>query len=1045
MPKEGPIYPLSSSQEIVWLHEQMLPDSHAYNSTAALELRGELDREALVDSWAEVLRRHPGLRLELVDRDGGLPGQRVSEQAEPRVREVDLSSAEDPEDEFAALVRAEAALPMDTYTAPLVRWCLVRMGPGHHRLIHVEHHLVHDGRSWIIALRDLFTLYRARVLGETPVLPEPRSYVEHLREGARTGVQEASRRYWEEELRDASHEISLPGLGRPAAERRHNGAQLRQTLDRSLVEQLNAHCPRAGHTPYTTLLTLFGELLRRHSGQQDFLVGTATGNRRPGWEESVGMFVNTIPVRLRPDPHASAEEGVDEVTDVLMRALPHQEVPVQELTRALGLHTDGSRNPMFNVMFSAHDTPLPRVELPGLEMSMVEAFNAGTTRDFDLDVVVIPQERTISGPEGHAAAGMTLVWDYDADVFPEESIALLSRRFKDMLEDYLARPGATLASLAPLTGDALPAWQAGQDRPAVAFDPALRDGTATALVSGALTWTYADLDREVTALANRLSSAGVSAGRPVAVVLPRGAESVTALLACLRTGAVYAPLSPDDPQPRLAQLLDRLRPALVLATRESALSLPVDSPPVGLLDGGEFPRAAPGRAMDGVAYVVHTSGSTGLPKPVMVARDALETYLAGIGDRLALTPRDKVLVFAKPSFDQNLEDVLATLAAGAALVLPRREVPTAEELVAVLAGRQVTVANLPTSYFLSVRAQLTEAWRDGRWSPRTLVLGGERLPLDVLADWMHPGLTVLNAYGVTEATVTSVTHTVTADDIAQGGDAPLGTEIAGTTVHVLDEGLHPLPAGAIGELAIGGGTLALGYLDNESATAERFLTVPALGGARVYRTGDRGYRDLAGRIHFLGRRDNQIKLRGHRIEVEEIEVAASAELGGRPCAVVLHEDQESGPALMGFVQTDEPLDERVLHKALSQRLPTAFLPARWVALEAMPSLAGGKPNRVELARMAALTPREQAPSAPEGEKVFSRPGEDLLAEGWREVLGHDRFTPDSHFFQVGGHSLIAAQLAAWLEPRLGFRPQLRKIFQNPVLADQARVFAEVSR
>ncbi|MFF4381799.1 amino acid adenylation domain-containing protein [Kitasatospora sp. NPDC001547] len=1055
-PPEGPVYALSPSQEIVWLHEQLLPGSRAYNSTAAIELRGELDVRALLDSWEEVLRRHPGLRLELVDREGGLPGQRVSANSVPRFREVDLSAAEDPEAEFAALVRSEADTPLDTYAAPLVRWCLVRMGPDHHRLVHVEHHLVHDGRSWVIALRDLFTLYRCRLLGTEPVLPRPRGYQEHLQESARTADLAKSLQYWQEELRGAAHEIALPGLGRPGAERRHHGAQLRQALDRRLVERLHDHCATSGHTAFTTLLTLFAELLRRHSGRDDLVVGTATANRGPGWEESVGMFVNTIPLRLRPDPAGPADEAVDEVTDVLMRGLPHQEVPVQELTKALGLHTDGARNPMFNVMFNAHDTPLPVIDVPGLEVSLDEAFTAGTTRSFDLDVVLIPHERTIGADGSRPGSGMTAVWDYDADVFPEESIRLLAARFEELLESYLARPGARLASLAADSTAAAVAAAAGSravgsadpsDDRVAALDPSRRDGTATALVSGALTWTYADLDREVTALADRLTRAGVTAGRPVAVVLPRGAGSVVALLACLRTGAVYAPLSPDDPRDRLALLLDRLRPALVLATADSALGLPVQGPPVGLLDTAEFPAAAPGRSVEDAAYVIHTSGSTGTPKPVAVPRRALDTYLAGMGERLALTAADRVLVFARPSFDQNLEDVLVTLAAGAALVLPQREVPTADELVAVLAGRRVTVANLPASYFLSVRGELAAARRDGRWQPTTVVVGGERLPVDALADWAHPGTRLLNAYGVTEATVTSVTHTVTADDLVRGGDTPLGTEIDGTRVLVLDTGLDPLPDGAVGELAIAGGTLATGYLDDERTTAERFVTLPALGGRRVYRTGDRGYRDPAGRIHFLGRRDNQVKLRGHRIEPEEIEAVASAELGGRSCAVVLHDDPVAGPVLTGFVATDGPLDERALHRALAGRLPAPFLPARWIARASLPTLPGGKPDRARLAALAATAapagPAAQATGTGTGPGTqdgtgFTGPGESLLAEGWRAVLGHDRFTADSHFFQVGGHSLLAAQLVAWLEPRLGHRPPLRTVFRNPILADQAR-------
>ncbi|MDJ1137006.1 non-ribosomal peptide synthetase [Streptomyces iconiensis] len=1077
--------PLSSSQEIVWLHEQMQPGSRAYNFTASLDLWGTLDEAALRDGLAAALDRHPGLRLELVAVPGAVPGQRVAEGCAPRYRTVDLSGADDPEAAFAELLRTEAETPLDTHQAPLLRWTLARLGDGRHRLVHVEHHLVHDGHSFALLLKDVFTVYRAHVLGEQAGLGPAPSYEEYVRTGiGADGTDERARSlaYWADELRTASFDLPLPGLARAGTSRRHHGGQLRQSIGADLAERLREHTRAQGHTPFAAMLGLFAELLRRHSGRADMVVGTAVGNRPRGFEETVGMFVNTVPLRLRLDPEAPAEEAMDEVTDTLFRALPHQQVPVQELTRALGLHTSGADNPLFSVAFSAHDAVLPEIEVPGLEVSLFEGFNTGTTR-FDLDLVLLPDDRRMVGPR-HGAAGMGLVWDYDADLFDEDTVRLLAERFVELLRGYLEAPRTALAALTAegptadagddadatdATGtagladatrvanaaDAVPAPAPVPAAPVTGtpddpLDPAARiDPALPALLTGSRQLTYGELNERVTELAGRLRGAGVSAGQPVAAVLPRGVDSVIALLACLRTGAVYCPLSPGDPEARLELLLNRLAPALVLATSAGASTLPGDGVPLALLDGPAFPPAHPAPAIEGAAYVIHTSGSTGVPKPVAVGQPALAAHLTGVGDRFALTAGDRALLFAQPAFDVSLEEVLPALSAGACLVVPEQEVPTGGELVELLAEARVTVANLPTSYALTMREELGAALREGRWTPRLLVLGGERIPTDTLRGLFQAlearGAAALNVYGVTEAAISSTVHEITAADLVDGAEIPLGTELPGERVHVLDAGRRPLPAGAVGELALSGAGLAEGYPGNEEATAARFVTLPALGGERAYLTGDLGYRDARGRLWFLGRRDNQIKLRGYRIELEEVEAAASAALGGRSCAVVLDGAAPGGPRLVGFVESADEPDQQALHTALAQRLPGALVPGRWVRLDAMPTLSGGKPDRTALgSAAAALAPPSPATEEQEDATgALADPEFALLAEGWREVLGHARFSPASHFFQVGGHSLLAAQLAAWLEPRIGERPPLRVLFQHPVLADQARALTAV--
>ena len=1047
--------PLSSSQEIVWLHEQVQPGSRAYNFTASLDLWGTLDTEALRGGLAAALERHPGLRLELVAVPGAMPAQQVADSCAPRLRTVDLRSEADPEVAFAQLLRTEAETPLDTYEAPLLRWTLARLADDQHRLIHVEHHLIHDGHSFAILLGDVFGVYRARVLGEPIELPAASSYADHVRSSAaaaQSAERQASLEYWADELRDASYDMPLPGLARPGAQRRHRGGQLRQSIGADLAERLRDHARERGLTPFSTLLGLFAELLRRHSGRSEMVVGTAVGNRPRQFADAVGMFVNTIPLRLRLDPKAPAEDTMDEVTDTLIRALPHQDVPVQELTRALALHTSGADNPLFGVMFSAHDAVLPDIEVPGLDITLFEGFNTGTTR-FDLDVVLLPDDRRGVGPR-HGAPGMTLVWDYDADLFGEDVAKLLAERFLDLLRAYLDSPATVLADLA------LPAAAAAAaESPAPAdlvsegpLDPvAAHDPSLPALLIGARRLTYGDLNEQVTSLAQRMRAAGVAGGRPVAAVLPRGADSVVALLACLRTGAVYCPLSPSDPASRLEVLLDRLAPALVLTSADAGATLPAHHP-TAYVDAGSFPSARPAAEVPGAAYIIHTSGSTGIPKPVAVGRGALENHLTGAAGRFGLTVGDRVLLFAQPSFDVALEEVLPSLYAGACLVVPEREVPTGAEIAELLAAARVTVANLPTSYFLAVREELRPVLREARWAPRLLLLGGERIPADALRAFLaDTDATVLNVYGVTEAAISSTVYEITREQLADGAEVPLGTELPGERIHVLDAALRPLPAGGVGELAIAGAGLAEGYVGNPEATAARFVRIDALGGERVYLTGDLGYRDRDGLLHFLGRRDHQIKLRGYRIELEEVEAAASAVLGGRSCAVVLDRDAAGGPRLVGFLENTEeaqqPFDEQSLHIELGRRLPAALVPARWARLDAMPTLAGGKPNRKALTRMAAAlqptAPVEEHTAPETGPVTFTDPTLALLADGWREVLGHNRFTEASHFFRSGGHSLLAAQLAAWLEPRIGARPPMRLLFQNPVLADQARALEAV--
>jgi hypothetical protein len=441
---------LAPSQEIIWLHEELFPDSRAYNFTASLDLTGTLDVAALHGGLVAVLNRHDALRLELVP--GAFPPrQRVNPSCEPRFRIVDLTSAPDQDTAFERLWREQHDEHFDTARAPMVRWTLIRLGPDRHRLLHTEHHLVHDGWSFALVLRDLFTFYRELAHDVPATLPPPGTYINYVAQATALRAHlETTRQavaYWRSALDGAAFDLPLAGRSQPRRVRPSlDGGQLRTTLGPQSAHRLREAARRDGHTPFSVLLTLFAETLRRSTGRTDMVLGTAIGNRPPGFEETVGMFVNTLPLRLRLDPRARAVDAVDDNTETLIRSLAHRSVPIQDLAKGLGVHSSsGLDNPLFHAMFSAHDAPLPSIDGLGLDVTIYEAYNTGSSR-FDLDVVLIPDARRTVNPHT-APSGMLVLWDYAADLFDPPAVRILHDRLGQLLDAYLDNNTATLDDL----------------------------------------------------------------------------------------------------------------------------------------------------------------------------------------------------------------------------------------------------------------------------------------------------------------------------------------------------------------------------------------------------------------------------------------------------------------------------------------------------------------------------------------------------------------------------------------------------------------------
>lgn len=1027
---------LSAQQELVWLHQRLSPDSAAYHFTAVFDLDGVLDRDALRRSLERVVGGHDAFRLAVSTDE---PTQRIADGEVPvHLDELDLRDAADPEGGFQDALRQLAAKPFRLDAPPLGRWLLVTLAERRHRLVHCEHHLIHDGRSFSTFVAALFTTYRAITSGQEPSVPPApgyADYVRHCRRPAyRAEVAEALS-WWQDELAGTDFAATFHGLARSRAPRREfTGGQLRQSLPPALVRALHERAARDGHTPFAVLYGLFAELLRRHHGQDDFVLGTAVGNRPPAFRHTIGMMVNSLPVRLRHQPGWSGTDLADAAMRSLFAALDHQAAPVHEIVRRLGASTGQLDNPLFRVMFSQHDSALPRWTVPGLDVGVTEGINLQSAR-FDLDVVVIP---------GHCALGdgpaeaLTTVWDYSTERFTPADVTLLSARYERLLRAYLAAPDAPVREL-PMDEPPTPAVAASgrgtappvADRLRAAF---ARFADAVAIHHGSDTLSYADLAARVRQTRAALHDAGARPGHVVAALLPRGVDAIVHLLACLDAGLSFAPLPVDTPDVRVTRMVERLRPVLLIAEPDRCARLgeaATNVVPTGWTSSVAPPPTA--RTVD-AAYVIHTSGSTGVPKAVAVSRPSLDAAVDRSIEAYALTPADRTLQFTNPAFDVFLEEVLPTLAQGGALVVPRVDVPDGAELAALLLLRRVSVLNLPTAYLASVVADLSAGLAGRDHALRLVVVGGERLPAELAREIaaIAPDLRVCNAYGVTEATITSTLHDV-APMAPTGDEVPIGRPLPGVRVVVLDDRDVPQPVGVPGEIAIGGAGTDCWYVDEPELTARRFRPLTA-GGEPYYRSGDIGYWRPDGTLCFVGRQDRQVKVRGHRIEPEEVELAARRVSGDRECAVLLF-GAAAGARLVGFVEDPPAGLVDLLPRRLGETLPRVSVPEQWIAVPAFPRQAGsGKVDRAALRRIAVDRP---APPAPD----VADPVLHLVLAVYRDVLGREVGAHDD-FFDMGGHSLLAARVAALVESRLGRRVQMRLVFERPRPADLAEAIRD---
>ncbi|MFD0318147.1 amino acid adenylation domain-containing protein [Streptomyces flavalbus] len=1060
-PADGPVRvrprperpPLSASQQRLYFLDRLDPGAPTYLLPAAWRLTGPLDVPALRAAVTDLVARHEQLRVVFPEHEG-VPHQRVLPVPDAVLDVVDVSAppGEDRDRHLDGAVHAAALRPFDLAREPAFRATLVRAADDDHVLVLGMHHIISDGWSLDLLVRDLTELYRARSEGRGPDLPElPLDYADYAI-WQRADDQSAALDHWTSRLAGLTP-LELPtDHPRPDLPASH-GAVHAVPLPPALTDALAALGRRAGTTTYMTVLAAFQAALAFHSGQHDIAVGTVVANReRVETENVVGFFVNTLVLRgdLSDDPTPAAL--LARTRERVLEAFSHQSLPFEKVVEALSPERDLVRNPLVQVLYTHTETG-----------SGTLALGAATGTPHRIGLTTAKFDLTLDLRDGDGRTELAFV--YRPDLFTEESVAALARHTVRFLEAFHTTPDAPLSTVDPLTA-AERAHLLGPDGPAHALDapvPAPRTAAdrltdhiartphAVAVTGSGRHLTYAQLDARATALARRLRAAGVTDGALVGVCLDRTPDLAVALLAVWRAKAAYLPLDPTHPKARREFTVTDSGIELIVtdtATRPAVEGLPARLLELDTPDptehAGDAPHAedaVPGH--DDLAYVIYTSGSTGRPKGVEITHGNL-AWLLGAADRhFDFGPDDVWTLLHSPAFDFSVWELWAPLATGGrVVVLTGDEVRDPAAVHRTLREERVTVLNQTPAAFKGLRAHLRDTGADFcDLALRTVVFGGDAFDVRDYRDWFTtpgPRPALVNMYGITETTVHVTIRTITEDDVHGTVRSPIGRPLSAAHGYVLDAWGRLVPHGGVGELHVSGGGVARGYRNRPELTAERFLEDPfaAAPGARMYRTGDLVRVLPDGQLAYVGRADHQVKIRGYRIEPGEIETALRALPGVTDTAVVARHD--GGTArLVAHVVTPEgrPLDPPALRDGLRLTLPEYMVPALFVRHERLPLTANGKVDRAALTAVRPTTTGPAAHTAPEG------PTETALAAVFGQVLGVEHVSRTDNFFDLGGDSILALRLVG--TARLaGLAFTVADVFRARTLADLAAVATE---
>ncbi len=1015
-------FPLSFAQQRLWFLEQLEGPGAAYNVRLPIKLLGPLDLHSLQAAVDYVVSRHETLRTRLV-MIAGEPQQVIAASAKVQIETLTAAGAD--RDGIAQQLSELAAQPFDLVTGPLLRVYLLRVSSTEHRLLLLTHHSISDAWSSGVLFRDIAAAYNDYLAGRSPDRPElPVQYADYAvwqREWLQGPELDKHIEYWRRQLAQAPALLPLPTDRPRPARQTYAGSRWGHGLDAQLTAELQALAQSESSTLFMLLLAAFAVLLSRYSGSDDLVIGApVAGRQRAELEELVGFFANTLALRIDLRGAPSFTVLLDRVRTHSLEAFAHQELPFEKLVEVLKPERQLSHSPVFQVMFILQNTPWDAQPMQGLQVSPGE-IDPGKNAKFDL---------TLSASMFDGS--LWLNFEYNTDLFDQSTVEAYAGAYEQLLRSIVADPSQSilclpLAATSPLQGP-LQGWNAtsraydgAATLAALIARQARRCPDATAVLYAQEQWSYTELQTRADAIAAQLRAAGAAENVLVALCVDRGFAMLASVLGVLGSGAAFLPLDPVHPPARRQDMLSDSGAALVITDQPrlfknySGHLFTVDSQGRMLEHSQGRRRPVPVVANEALAYLIYTSGSTGQPKAVMVPQRAVINFLQSMAREPGIDSKDAWLAVTTLSFDIAVLELLLPLMVGArVIVAPARSVHNAEALAELIDSSKATIMQATPSTW---RLLVNIGWQG---SPGLKILcGGETLEPGLAANLLSCGDSLWNLYGPTETTIWS-----TLKQVRDASAITIGRPIANTQVWICDAGLNLQPVGVPGELCIGGAGVAQAYLGQPALTAERFVADPfsEVAGARLYRTGDRARWRADGELELLGRLDRQVKLRGFRLELGEIEAALSRCAGVSAAVVDLESPDAGEPRLVAWVVGSDWQAES-LRAALSQQLPDYMLPSAWVALDELPLTANGKLDRRQLpAPAAALPVAGRGPSSAL---------EASVCELYAVVLDQVSVPATADFFALGGHSLLATQLVARLRDVLQVELPLRVVFETP--------------
>jgi amino acid adenylation domain-containing protein len=1028
-------------QDWILFLDRLQPSAALYNIAAAIELRGELQGEALQGALSTIVQRHESLRAVFQLEAGGAFGVSVRppEPVELPVTDLRWYPAAQRVGRAEQIARQEAGHRFDVARDLLFRFHVIRLDDACHWLVVVVHHAIFDLVSMGVLLRELGELYTARVTGRAPALPElTYTFREFARQQRKLqeGGDDESAQYWRSVLAGSLPVLQLP-TDRIPAHRSFHGATYFRSLPADLIDGLTAVARREGASLFMALLAAYNVLLHRYTGQEDIVVGTPVGNRtRVEMEPLIGMFINTVAIRTQVADLPTFRTLLGQVRERALGAFAHAELPFPQVVKSLERERPEGRSPVFQTMFMLNNAPLD-IQLHGLQARLIDGLE--TTAKFDLSLTVSQLDRAWS-------AGFT----YDTDVFDEVTVSRMADHYLQLLTAIVANPDHPVEHLPMLTAadrdQLLHHWNATEHPvPAdrlihqIVADRAWQHPDAVAVVQEHEQLTYAELDARAGRVAAALAAQGVGPGSMVGVCLERSIGMVVGLLGVLKAGAAYVAMDPAHPTDRLLRMLRDTEAAALVTAGPLQARFGECGVPVLCLDGDLPPAtgaqpAIPHAAMwNQTAYVIFTSGSTGVPKGIMVTHRNLLNAVTWFMHAYELREGDRTSQFIGPGFDPTVFEIWGTLAAGATLhiVLESTKYDPAQFRDWLVANR-IHVSVLTTQV---VEALVALPW-PADTTLRAVLAGGDKL-----TRFPPPSLPfeVVNNYGPTETTVVSIAAAVPKLENPSGLPS-IGRPIFNTQVYLLDRHMQLVPVGVPGEIYIGGEGVAKGYVGRPDLTRERFVENPFVPGARIYRTGDVARYRPDGSLEYIGRNDAQVKIRGLRIELGEIEAVLQQHPAVQQCLVLVREDEPGDKQLVAYLvlgQSGEAVVEGI-RQHLRQVLPTYMVPAAFVPMPAFPLTPNSKIDLQALPRPVRSGTATRGATPPAGGT------ERKVAEVWREVLGAERIGSKDNFFDLGGHSLRLVQVQNLLRQKLNVEVPLLELFQFPTVSSLAKRIDQLS-